>query len=387
MARPSFAHIDLGALRHNYQLAKRLHGGRALAVLKANAYGHGAVACAQALSGLADGYAVAFMDEALALRKAGVEGAILVLEGAFDRQELEWAHAHGVWCVVHQASQLRLIETGRYPRLNIWLKLDTGMHRAGFAPTEVASAHARLTACGNVAGITLMTHFARADEPDIDATALQMATFDQAIQGLGGLRSLCNSAGVLAWPRVRCDWARPGILLYGADPLPQGRHGLRPVMTLCSEIFAIRTLQPGDTLGYGGSYVAQRPTRVGLVAVGYADGYPRSAPAGTPVAVKGRLTRLIGRVSMDMLTVDITDLPEAGLGSTVELWGQQVDINAVAQAAGTLAYEILCNVKRVPLRYAEPLPSGLPSTGPHHLDAQVSSVTAIPWTAPTAGRR
>lgn len=352
MARPSYAHIDLDALRHNYLLAKRLHGGRALAVLKANAYGHGAIACAQALARLADGYAVAFLEEALALRNAGITRPILVLEGLFEASELDLVSQHGLWIVVHQESQLRMLETGHHRQLNIWLKIDSGMRRVGFALAEAAAVHARLQACGKVNCITLMTHFARADEPEAQATARQIAAFDTATEGLAGDRSLCNSAGVLGWPNGRRDWARPGILIYGADPMPGTGHSLRPVMTLNSQIFAERTLQPGEALGYGGSYVAQWPTRVGLVAIGYADGYPRTAPTGTPVAVDGQLTQIIGRVSMDMLTVDITGLPEAGIGSAVELWGQQVDVNAVAQAAGTIAYELLCNVKRVPLRYS-----------------------------------
>jgi alanine racemase len=351
MARPCHARIDLDALRHNYRLAKRLHGGRALAVLKANAYGHGALACARALAGVADGYAVAFLEEALALREAGITGPILVLEGVFDAGDLQCVSAHGLWSVVHQQAQLRMIENSPHGNLNLWLKLDSGMHRAGFAPAELPAAHARLRASGRAARITLMTHFARADEPGQDATARQLAAFDAATAGLAGERSLCNSAGVLGWPGARCDWARPGILLYGADPMPEATHGLRPVMTLCSQVFAVRTLQPGQALGYGGSYVAQRPTRVGLVAMGYADGYPRSAPTGTPVAIDGQSARLIGRVSMDMLTVDLTDLPQAGIGSAVELWGAQVDVNTVARLAGSIAYELLCNVKRVALRY------------------------------------
>jgi alanine racemase len=323
-------------------------------VLKANAYGHGAAACAHALAGLADGYAVAFLEEALALREAGITGPILVLEGIFEAGELALVSAHKLWIAVHQAAQLRMIETSRHHNLNVWLKLDSGMHRAGFAPSEFAAAHARLQASGRAAQITLMTHFARADEPEQAATVRQIATFDAATANLAGARSLCNSAGVLGWPSARCDWARPGILLYGADPLPCASHGLRPVMTLSSEIFAVRTLQPGEALGYGGGYVAQRPTRVGLVAIGYADGYPRTAPAGTPVAIDGQPADLIGRVSMDMLTVDITGLPNAGVGSAVELWGAHVDVNTVARLAGTIAYELLCNVKRVPLRYRQP---------------------------------
>lgn len=351
--RPSFARVDLGALRHNYLAARRLHGGRTLAVLKANAYGHGAVRCAQALDGLADGLAVAFLEEALPLRAAGIRAPILVLEGLFDADELQAASAHGLWFAVHQDSQLRMLEQAGAPRgLHAWLKIDSGMGRAGFAPDHAASAHARLQACAAVEQTTLMTHFARADEPGQDMTAAQIRRFDAATAGLAGDRSLCNSAGLLAWPQARRDWGRVGIALYGANPLPEPMADLRPVMGLHSQVFGVRTLQPGDPLGYGARHVAQRPTRVGLVAMGYADGYPRTAPEGTPVAVDGQAARLIGRVSMDMLTVDLTDLPHAGIGSAVELWGERIDVNTVARAAGTIAYELLCNVKRVPLRYA-----------------------------------
>lgn len=356
MTRPSRALVDLDALRHNYGVARRLHGGRALAVIKANAYGHGAVRCAQALAGHADGFAVAFLDEAACLRSAGVAGPILVLEGLFDRGELAAARAMNLWIVVHQEAQLRMIEDdGGSGRLHVWLKADSGMRRAGFALADIPGAHARLLASGKVSSLTLMTYFARADEPGSDATPRQIAAFDAATAGLPGDRSLGNSAGILQWPDARRDWARPGIVLYGADPRPPPPQGqpplLRPVMTLESEIFAVRNLRAGDALGYGGSFVAAAPMKVGLVAVGYADGYPRLAATGTPAAVDGKRTRLVGRVSMDMLTVDLTDLPDAGIGSRVELWGRQVLVDKVARCAGTISYELLCNVKRVPLVY------------------------------------
>ena len=184
-------------------------------------------------------------------------------------------------------------------------------------------------------------------------TTKQIDAFDAATAGLPGDRSLCNSGGVLGWPHARRDWARPGIQLYGADPMPSPQHGLIPVMTLQSKVFAVRTMQPGEALGYGGTFVATMPTQVGLVAIGYADGYPRSAPTGTPVAIDGKLSRTLGRVSMDMMAVDLSDLPDAGVGSHVELWGRQIDVNRVAQAAGTISYEILCNVKRVPKVYLD----------------------------------
>jgi alanine racemase len=196
-----------------------------------------------------------------------------------------------------------------------------------------------------------MSHFARADEPGSVATAKQIQAFDEATADLAGERSLANSAALLAWPEARRDWARPGILLYGADPLPGEGHGLLPVMTLQSEVFAVRDLKAGDPLGYGARFVAEKPMRIGLVAVGYADGYPRTVPNGTPVAVGGHASRIVGRVSMDMLTVDLTELPSEGVGSTVELWGKSVPINRIASAAGTIAYELLCHVQRVPRVY------------------------------------
>ncbi|TVT50903.1 MAG: alanine racemase [Denitromonas halophila] len=348
MSRPAIARIDLSALRHNYRLARSRHGGRALAVIKANAYGHGAVACARALAGEADAFAVAVVEEALELRDAGIRQPILVLEGAFGPDDLAHATMHDLWMVAHNAEQLALIEAHRSIRpLTVWLKMDSGMHRAGIAPADYAAAHARLRALPQVGPIVLMTHFARADEPDEAATADQIATFDRATANLPGERSLCNSGGILGWPAGYRDWARPGILLYGADPMPSDDHGLKPVMTLESAIMNIRELAPGEALGYGGRFVSDTPTRVGLVAMGYADGYPRVAPTGTPVAVDGQLTRVIGRVSMDMMTVDLTDLPAARIGSRVELWGNTVPINTVAHAAGTIAYELLCNIKRV----------------------------------------
>ena len=362
MTRPSKALIDLAALRSNYLTARTLHGGRALAVVKANAYGHGAVPCAQALAEIADGFAVAFATEAFELRQAGITKPILVLEGCFDSDELLAAHKANLWVVIHQESQLRALETAPIDAhsIRVWLKVDSGMHRAGFALEAVQAAYERLEACPAVASITLMTHFARADEPDSDATAKQIAAFHEATAGLPGDRSLSNSGGILAWPTARGTWARPGILLYGADPLPQSAEPsqtqactLSPVMSLLSEIFAIRTLEPGEALGYGGTFVATTPIRVGLVAIGYADGYPRVAPTGTPIAVGGVLTRIIGRVSMDMLTVDLTDLPQASIGSPVECWGKQININQVAQQAGTISYELLCNVKRVPRVYID----------------------------------
>jgi len=355
MSRPAGAIVDLEALRRNYRLARERHGNKALAVVKADAYGHGAARCAIALASLADGFAVAFLEEALALRAAGIRQPILLLEGLFEAAELREVERHGLWMVAHHPAQVEMIERdGKADaRYHVWLKIDSGMRRAGFAPGQAGQAHRRLTASGKVGTITLMSHFARADEPSQPATADQLACFEAAVAGLPGARSLANSAAILAWPDARGEWARPGIALYGADPIPGEPNGLAPVMTLHSRIIGLRELAAGEALGYGGRFVAARPTRVGIVALGYADGYPRSALDGTPVAVDERRTRLIGRVSMDMLTVDLTDLPGSGLGSRVELWGSRIPVNRVAEAAGTIAYELLCKVRRVPFAYLD----------------------------------
>lgn len=348
MSRPAWVEIDLTALQANYAAAQAAHGARVLAVLKANAYGHGAVACAQALAAQADGFAVAFAEEALPLRAAGITAPILVLEGAFDADDVQLAAQHGLWLVVHQASQIALLEQASGAAIHVWLKVDSGMHRVGFAPSAVAGVHARLAACPQVAQISFMTHLARADELEQPQhTLAQLQQFDTAVGSLPGWCSVSNSAGIVAWPQAHRDWGRAGLMLYGAAPCPSAPP-LRPVMRLKSRIFAQRWLEPGESVGYGALFTAQERTRVGLVAIGYADGYPRSTPNGTPVAVAGQLTHTLGRVSMDMMTVDLTHLPNAGPGAEVELWGDLVPVSTVAAANHTIAYELLCHVQRVP---------------------------------------
>ena len=356
--RPARALIDLDALRHNYALARRRHGARALAVIKANAYGHGAVPCARALEADADGFAVAIIEEAVELRRAGITRPILVLEGVFEASELELVEKHDLWIVVHHGEQVRMLETTRIERpISVWLKINSGMNRAGFQPEEARQMWQCLDDAEAVGEVALMTHLARADEPHVVTTDEQIAIFDTATRELPGQRSLTNSAGILGWPAACRDWARPGILLYGADPMPGDPNGLQPVMTLESRVISVRELPAGAPIGYGARFHTERPTRVGLVAIGYADGYPRSTPDGTPVAVDGIRTRLIGRVSMDMLTIDLTDIPESGPGSVVELWGRNIPVKRVAEAAGTISYELLCNVKRVRFEYVGDTPS------------------------------
>jgi alanine racemase len=362
MSRPAVARIRLDAFRHNYRLAKEVHGGRALAVVKANAYGHGAVECARAIEEEADGFAVASIEEALVLRATGIASPILLLEGFFVVAELPEIVANNLWIVVHHPWQVdALLTTWLHSPLTVWLKMDSGMHRVGIAPEEFRAAYKQLRSSPNIAQIVVMSHFASADDSASAHPLRQIETFRSATTGLNAPVSLSNSAGVLAWPGAHADWARPGIMLYGVDPLTQqtGNIGqsngerLRAVMQLESTIISVRGIPAGEPVGYGCTFVTERPTRVGVVACGYADGYPRIAPTGTPVAVNGKFTRLIGRVSMDMLTVDLTDLPEAGLGSRIELWGDQVRVCDVASGAGTIAYELLCNVKRARFEYSD----------------------------------
>lgn len=353
--RPARAVIDLQALRHNYQLARETAGAKALAVIKADAYGHGAVRIAQALETQADGFAVACIEEALELRAAGLRAPILLLEGFFEAAELALIVEHDLWFVVHSAWQLEAIEQAAIRKpLTAWLKLDTGMHRVGFHPSEYRAVYQRLLASGKVAKIVMTTHFARADELDNPRSEEQLSVFQSATEGLAAETSLRNSPAVLGWPNIPSDWVRPGIMLYGATPFDQPQtlaDQLQPVMTLESKIISVRDLPAGEPVGYGATFVTPGSTRLGIVAMGYADGYPRQAPTGTPVWIDGQPSQLLGRVSMDMLCVDLTHLPQAGLGSRVELWGRNVLASDVAARAGTIPYQIFCNLHRVPRRY------------------------------------
>lgn len=351
--RPVRAVIDLDALRHNYRLARELGGAKALAVVKADAYGHGAVRCARALEPEADGFAVACIEEALVLREAGIRAPILLLEGFFEADELALIDAHDLWCVVQAEWQVEAIARARPARpFTVWLKLDSGMHRLGLAPSQYLACLHRLQAMAQVREVVAMTHFARADELDCPRTQQQLALFEQVVGPLPLATSLGNSPALLGWPGVHGDWARPGLMLYGASPFA-GPHPvadrLQPVMSVHSQVIAVRELAAGEPVGYGARFVTDRPSRVGVVAMGYADGYPQFAPNGTPVAIDGRPGQLVGRVSMDMLTVDLTGHPDAGLGSQVELWGRQVRAGELARHCDVSAYQLLCGVKRIPL--------------------------------------
>lgn len=353
--RPLRATVHRAALRHNLGLA-RSHTPRAsiMAVIKANGYGHGLLTVASALAD-ADGFAVLTLEEAAALREHGHHCPVLLLEGLFAADELAEAAQLGAAIVVHCEEQLRMLEAaGDKYAMEVFLKINTGMNRLGVPPGRFGNFYQRLRSCRSVRSLTLMSHFATAGEAA--GVAAQFELFDALTQGLGLPRSLANSAALLRYPHTQLEWVRPGIMLYGATPFVDqsaAELGLQPAMTLTSELIAIQELAPGQGVGYGLNYIAERPTRIGIVACGYADGYPRHAPNGTPIAVAGRLTRTLGRVSMDMLYADITDIPDAAIGSLVELWGAAVPVDAVAQASGTVGYELLCALApRVPMAVA-----------------------------------
>ncbi len=354
--RPARALIDLQALRHNYQLAREVTGAKALAVIKADAYGHGAVQCAQALEAEADGFAVACIEEALELRAAGIRAPVLLLEGFFEADELPLIVENDLWCVVHSLWQLDAVEQAALSKpIHVWLKLDSGMHRVGLHPSDYQAAYQRLQVSANVSKIVLMSHFARADELDSVRSVEQVAIFLGARAALTAEISLRNSPSVLGWPKVPSDWVRPGLMLYGTTPFEEPHAvaaRLQPVMTLESKVICVRELPAGEPVGYGAKFITPKPMRIGVVAMGYADGYPRQAPTGTPVLVDGVRSQLLGRVSMDMLCIDLTDVPQAGLGSTVELWGKNILASEVAAQADTIPYQIFCNLKRVPRVYS-----------------------------------
>jgi alanine racemase len=344
MARPLFAQINLRALRGNLALVRaKAPKTQVLAVVKANAYGHGIGRVLPALED-ADGLALLELDAALLLRERPYTRRILLLEGFFEERELAEIADHRLATVVHHADQVRMLEQAKLSRpLEVFVKVNTGMNRLGFAPAEVASVCERLAHAPTVAALRLMTHLSRAEEEDGLKDAL--AVFETACTGLPYPRSIANSAGVIRASEVGGDIVRPGVMLYGGTPFPFDTAemlGLQPVMTLRSEIIGVQQLRPQDAVGYGGTYTATRAHRIGVIACGYADGYPRHAPNGTPVLVCGKRVRMAGRVSMDMMTVDLSEVPEAQVGTPVVLWGEGLPIDDVAAASGTVGYELMC---------------------------------------------
>ncbi len=317
------------------------------AAVKAEGYGHGLVRVARALD--ADAFAVACIEEALTLREAGIDRPILLLEGVFEAEELASCARHDLDIAVHHPEQVRMLECARPEQpLRVWLKIDTGMHRLGLKPETVSTAWQQLHDCPAVrSDIGLMSHLARADERACDYTVRQLETFAAAAAGLPGERSLANSAGILSWPQTHFDWVRPGIMLYGASPFVDSLapdEDLRPVMTLSTRLIAINRLRKDEPVGYGGTWTCPEDMDVGVAAAGYGDGYPRHAPSGTPVLINGREATLIGRVSMDMITLDLRRHPEARIGDPVVLWGEGLPVERIAQLADTISYTLLCGV-------------------------------------------
>jgi alanine racemase len=342
--RPLTATIDLSALRHNLGVLRR-HAprSRTFAVLKANAYGHGLTRAARAFAE-ADGFAVVELESAVRLREAGYSQAIALLEGVFGARELAVLREFRLMPAIHTFEQIEMLSAAPAgTQLDVLLKVNTGMNRLGFQPDHFDAALAALQSSPHVSGITLMTHFANADSAPGIAEPLQL--FGRITGHVALPRTLANSAAVLRYPASHADWIRPGIALYGCSPFAESvgsEVGLRPAMTLASELIAVREIAPGDAVGYGSTYVAGRRMRIGIVACGYADGYPRHAPSGTPVLVGGRLTATVGRVSMDMLCVDVNEIENARVGTRAVLWGEGNPVEKVAEAAGTVGYELLC---------------------------------------------
>ncbi len=353
MSRPLRADISLSAFGSNYTVARdQAARSRVLAVVKANAYGHGLARVAKALP-KADGFATLELDGAVRLRESGFKREIVLLEGFFETAELAAIVASGLATTIHCEDQLRMLETARPAgkRLDVYLKINTGMNRLGFPPAGAKPALERLQATGAAKSITLMTHFATADADEGVHEA--MNRFETATHGIDLPKSLANSAAIFAHPRTHADTVRLGIALYGATPFAHrsaASLGLVPAMTLRSKLIAIQEVGPGEHVGYGATFYTHHPTRIGVVACGYADGYPRHAPNATPVLVDGMRVATAGRVSMDMITVDLTPVPGARVGSDVVLWGEGLPVDEVAMAAGTVGYELLCALApRVPV--------------------------------------
>ena len=346
MSRPTFMKIDLVALQKNLMQVRKMASGRkVIAMVKANAYGHGIVRIAHALNS-ADALGVASLEEGIMLREAGIMQPVVLMEGLFYPDEIELAARHDFSLVVHHLPHVEMLEKAKISKpFTVWLKLNTGMHRLGIDPAETQQIHSRLLKLTTISQpIGLMTHFAEADTIASDATPEQIRKFHEATQYLSGPKSLANSAGIIAWPSSHADWVRPGLMMYGASPFAEKDgldHGLQPVMTLWSRLIAVTRVKAGGRVGYGGTWIAPEDMLVGVVGVGYGDGYPQFAQNGAPVLVNGRECALVGRVSMDMLTVDLRMQPGAKIGDEVILWGAGLPVERVARHSLTSPYEIL----------------------------------------------
>ncbi len=349
MTRAAEARIKLSALQSNLQRVKSLAPqSRVMAIIKANGYGHGMLRVAHSLVS-ADAFGVACLEEALSLRDAGVTQPILLLEGFYDVPQLELISRHELAIVVHQAFQVDMLEKTPIPNpVHVWLKIDTGMHRLGFAPRQVQQVYQRLQTCRNVARpLRLMSHFAESDDRSADITRSQFDSFNDTVAEFQGERSIANSAAIIAFPQSHVDWVRPGIMLYGISPFTDttGKdEGLQTVMTLTSRLIALNYFKKGDRIGYGGVWTCPEDMPVGVIAIGYGDGYPRGVSSDTPVLINGQRLPIVGRVSMDMITVDLRNMPDARAGDIVTLWGDGLPVEEIARRAGTIPYELVCRV-------------------------------------------
>ena len=346
MRRTARASINHDALIHNFNRVKQLApDSRIMAVIKADAYGHGMIQAARALH-QADGFAVACIKEAVALREAGILQPISVFQGFQTAEQLQQCIQYQLRPVIYQSQQIELLEKNVSGDLAVWFKVDTGMGRLGIRQDDVDEYWRRLDQCEFVGQVGLMSHFANADDPGNKSNQQQMDRFRYFSDHLNIETSMCNSAGIMAFPEIQGDWVRPGIMLYGSSPLVNKtaeQLDLKPVMQLETEIIAINYLKKGDAVGYGGRWVCPEDMPVGVVAIGYGDGYPRHAPDGTPVSVHQQRTQLIGRVSMDMITIDLRNIDQARAGDVVQLWGEDVSVDEVAKLSGTIGYELLCH--------------------------------------------
>ncbi|HEB4874503.1 TPA: alanine racemase [Kluyvera ascorbata F0526] len=352
--------INRRALRHNLQRLRELApASKLVAVVKANAYGHGLLETARTLPD-ADAFGVARLEEALRLREGGITQPILLLEGFFNATDLPTIAAQHLHTAVHNIEQLEALETADISEpVTVWMKLDTGMHRLGVLPEDADAFYQRLSQCKNVRQpVNVVSHFARADEPECGATEKQLAIFTAFTEGKPGLRSIAASGGILLWPQSHFDWARPGIILYGVSPLEQKPwgpdFGMQPVMSLTSSLIAVREHKAGEPVGYGGTWVSERDTRLGVVAMGYGDGYPRAAPSGTPVLVNGREVPIVGRVAMDMVCVDLGPNAEDKTGDEVIMWGDGLPVERIAEITKVSAYELITRLtSRVAMKYID----------------------------------
>jgi len=355
--------IDLSACRHNLSIAKKAApDSKCIAVIKANAYGHGMVKIAKALTD-ADAFAVARIEEAIELRDSGITTPVLLLEGFTSENELTQVRKYKLDSVVHNENQLQLLEQSKGEAISVYLKIDSGMHRLGFSLDDIDDVIQRLEQCSTVNHpFNLMTHLANADDKDDDKTLKQIDAFYQSIEKYSNDKnnietSIANSAGILGWPQSHTVWNRPGIMLYGVSPFIKGtasNHNLKPAMTLSSQLISVKKLKKGDTVGYGGTYVCEKDKTVGIIAIGYGDGYPRHAKTGTPVLVNNKRCSLLGRVSMDMICVDLDEQPNAKVNDSVVLWGEDLAVEEVAEYSDTIAYELLCGVtNRVEFIYSD----------------------------------